>query len=188
MQPSSDHGLPVDHNDHLRPTVGSAVDHSNPPTPEQASEPLLATSEMHKQLADLKEACAIANTDADRWNRIAVERLVEIERLSTQSLPVDHYKLLEPTPESQVNESEPLEVSSPPVAASEPAIEVAIALEEAPHLTREQLGKQFEVSRESIRKWEADGKLAEKGWELVPGTGTNPKNPRLYRLIGTDVL
>lgn len=132
MQPSSDHGLPVDHNDHLRPTVGSAVDHSNPPTPEQASEPLLATSEMHKQLADLKEACAIANTDANRWNRIAVDRLAEIERLSNQSSPVDHYKLLECTPESQVDGSEP-------PAEDEPAVEVAAITVDSPPMATSEL-------------------------------------------------
>ena len=132
MQPSSDHGLPVDHNDHLRPTVGSAVDHSNPPTPEQASEPLLATSEMHKQLADLKEACAIANTDANRWNRIAVDRLAEIERLSNQSSPVDHYKLLECTAESQVDGSEP-------PAEDEPAVEVAAITVDSPPMATSEL-------------------------------------------------
>ena len=72
--------------------------------------------------------------------------------------------------------------TTPPPTTKEPVLEKeAIAVEEAEHLTRDQLGKKFGKTREAVRQWEETGKLAEKGWELVPGTGTNPKNPRLYR-------
>ena len=134
----------------------------------------------------------------------AVEPL-EISALeeSPSSLLEDSSELLEPTPEMPVKASEPLVVDnkpqaltagSPPVAASdppeeesvavaasEPAIEEAIAVPKSQHLNRQQLGKYFGKSHETIRQWEADGKLAEKGWEVVPGTGSSPKNPRLYR-------
>lgn len=55
-----------------------------------------------------------------------------------------------------------------------------------PQLTREQLGKILGVSRETIRIWEKSGKLAQLEWSRVPGTGSNPKNPRLYRLMSTS--
>ena len=70
----------------------------HPPLDQAQGTPLSADiSELRKQLADLKESCAIANTDANRWNRIAVERLAEIERLSTQSSPVAHNEPLSST-------------------------------------------------------------------------------------------
>ena len=58
-----------------------------------------------------------------------------------------------------------------------------IAAPKSQHLNRQQLGKYFGKSHETIRQWEADGKLAEKGWEVVPGTGSSPKKPRLYRPV-----
>ena len=71
------------------------------------------------------------------------------------------------------------------VATSEPAVVEAIAAPKSQHLNRQQLGKYFGKSHETIRQWEADGKLAEKGWEVVPGTGSSPKKPRLYRLVSS---
>ena len=78
-------------------------------------------------------------------------------------------------------------VGSAPLAKSEPpvdeAVEEAIAAPKSQYLNRQQLGKYFGKSHETIRQWEADGKLAEKGWEVVPRSGSSPKNPRLYRPI-----
>ncbi len=107
----------------------------------------------------------------------AEQRWLEIERLQQRQSPVSsppiaQGELLNNTPESQVG-----------VGESEPAVVVAIATQESPHLTREQLGKRFKKSHETIRKWELTGKITPLGWEPVPGTGTNPKNPRLYRHI-----
>ena len=152
---------------------GSRVDHSDPPVTDvetQADQALAATeiSELRKQLADTRNACLIASEDANRWNLLAVERLAEIGRLEACSSLVDHSKLLEPTPESQVEESEPLEdvvlpvgksklpvdpdtlqvnagrslpvAASEPPAADEPVVEVtAIAVDSPPVVTSELL-------------------------------------------------
>ena len=69
------------------------------------------------------------------------------------------------------------------VATSEPAVVEAIAAPKSQHLNRQQLGKYFGKSHETIRQWEVDSKLDEKGWEVVPGTGSSPKKPRLYRPV-----
>ena len=50
-------------------------------------------------------------------------------------------------------------------------------------LTRKQLGVRFGKSHETIRIWEEAGKLASRGWDPVPGTGSSPNNPRLYSPI-----
>ena len=139
----------------------------------------------------------IASEDANRWNLLAVERLAEIGRLEALiSLvnkgepPVDQ-TILQGNDDSSLLKlpSEPLakeavEVEEP--ATGEPE-EEAIAPAPSPHLTREQLGEHIGgKSRETIRQWEVNGKLALEGWELVPGTGTSPKNPRLYRPLNRN--
>lgn len=60
-----------------------------------------------------------------------------------------------------------LAVGSLPVAASEPSVEEVIAATKPQHLNRQQLGKYFGKSHETIRQWEESGRLAEKGWEVV---------------------
>lgn len=67
----------------------------------------------------------------------------------------------------------------------------AIALassDRSDHLTRKELGELLGVSHESIRVWEQRGDLKKRGWELVEGTGSSPKNPRLYREIDPRVF
>ena len=138
----------------------------------------------------------IASEDANRWNLLAVERLAEIGRLEALNSLVD--KVEPPVDQTTLqgnDDSSLLDVSSEPLAKE--AVEVeepfgiaqgtpeeeAIAAPKPPHLNRQQLGKYFGKSHETIRQWEADGKLAEKGWEVVPGTGSSPKKPRLYRPV-----
>ena len=136
--------------------------------------------EINTAWVDSKNEAWLNKKSAEHWQRIAVERLAEIGRMSTQSSPVND------------NEPQVLTAGEPLIedgSEEEAAVEEAIApVVESLQLTRDHLGKQFNVSRETIRKWEETGKLADKGWEVVPGTGTNPKNPRLYCPIGTDVL
>lgn len=73
--------------------------------------------------------------------------------------------------------------SSADESASESASEPLGDMSQYP--TRKQLGKRLGVTRETIRKLEELGKLAEKGYEPIPGTGidTSPVNPRRYRPI-----
>ncbi len=99
------------------------------------------------------------------------------------SPPIPKSELLNLTPESQAKHREP------PVGESNPQERTALGSSPVPEsepLTRKQLGKLFKKSHETIRKWEETGELADRGWEPVPGTGSNPKNPRLYRPRSTS--
>ena len=61
-------------------------------------------------------------------------------------------------------------------------VEAIAPFSEPQHLTQQQLAKRLGVSRQYVAKLEKSGKLAEIGWEPVPGTGGR-KNPRRYRPI-----
>lgn len=181
-QQQSRHGSLVDYHKPPSSPVGSGVDQSNPPLPEQAS-----------------------SLPVDIAEPLTTMQAIEPLEQSASSLPIANSELLEPMPEMPVNYDEPLveepaeveaaiAVDSSPVATSEllvdepatsePLEEEAIAPAESPHLTRNQLGQMLGgKTRETIRKWEESGKLSEKGWEPVPGTGSSPANPRLYRPI-----
>ncbi len=144
-----------------------------------------AIKQLQDQLNSTRSQLEDQATKACEWydkaketENLAEQRWLEIERLQQRQSPlsspsIPQSELLDNTPESQVGESEPVVV-------------VAIATEESPHLTREQLGKRFGKTREAVRQWEQTGKLTQMGWEPVPGTGSNPKNPRLYRTRSTS--
>lgn len=162
------------------------------------------------QLEDQAEKAGEWYGKAKEAEKVAEERRLDIERLQQRqsplsSPPIAQGELLDTTKESKALHSEPLgaesnpqertALGSSPVAKSEPppggpaveaAVEIQRTVEETPHLTREQLGKRFGLSRETIRKWEQTGELGDRGWEPVPGTRSNPKNPRLYRRIRTS--
>ena len=144
----------------------------------------------------------IASEDANRWNLLAVERLAEIGRLEALSSPVDKGEppvdqttlqgnddssLLDVSSEPLAKEAveveepavgEPTEVSSLPLAASEPPKEEAIA---APNelITATELAQilrvhQSSVSRaakedhESFKKWSSNQKgSAGRTWDFI---------------------
>ena len=121
-------------------------------------------------------------TKAEQWYSKAKDLEQQIEQLQQRQSPLSSPPIAQGEP--LVADNEPQDrtgAGRPPVVESEPAVEEVIAPEETPHLTREQLGKQFKVSRETIRKWELSGSLKKRGWVQVLGTGTSPTNPRLYQ-------
>ena len=164
-----------------------------------------ATRELQDQLNSTRDLLEDQADKAGEWygkakeaENLAEQRWLLIERLQQRQLllsspSVSEGKLSDTTPDSQADPSKPL------VADSEPLENMALAvnpLEDIPapaaassepvgesqQLTRKQLGELFGgISHETIRQWDKAGKLASLGWSRVPGTGSSPKNPRLYR-------
>lgn len=153
------------HSEPASAMVESQVDSDLPLLPDAASSPLVDDSEL---LAPLHLISLPSSHQAEQ---------------PLSSPPIPQSELLNNTPESQALQL------MPPVGESNPQERTALGsspVKESEPLNRKQLGKLLKRSHETIRKWEETGELADRGWSRVPGTGSNPKNPRLYRLMSTS--